>query len=61
MLIAGTYTPFTLIALPGTWGWSLFAAVWALALIGSPGGVAQLQGSPEQRREHERTDDGVQP
>ena len=35
LLIAGTYTPFTLIALPGTWGWSLFSAVWALALIGS--------------------------
>jgi hemolysin III len=35
LLIAGTYTPFTLIALPGTWGWSLFTAVWTLALIGS--------------------------
>ena len=35
VLIAGTYTPFTLIALPGLWGWSLFAAVWTLALIGS--------------------------
>ena len=35
LLIAGTYTPFTLIALPGVWGWSLFAAVWTLALLGS--------------------------
>jgi len=35
VLIAGTYTPFTLIALPGPWGWSLFAAVWALAVAGS--------------------------
>ena len=35
VLIAGTYTPFTLIALPGPAGWSLFAAVWTLALIGS--------------------------
>ena len=35
LLIAGTYTPFTLIALPGAWGWSLFAAVWTLALVGS--------------------------
>jgi hemolysin III len=34
LLIAGTYTPFTLIALPGPWGWSLFVAVWALALAG---------------------------
>jgi hemolysin III len=35
VLIAGTYTPFTLIALPGPWGWSLFAAVWTLALAGA--------------------------
>lgn len=34
LLIAGTYTPFTLISLRGTWGWSLFALVWALALAG---------------------------
>jgi hemolysin III len=35
VLIAGTYTPFTLIALPGAWGWSLFVVVWTLALVGS--------------------------
>jgi hemolysin III len=35
VLIAGTYTPFTLIALHGSWGWSLFGTVWMLALIGS--------------------------
>jgi hemolysin III len=35
LLIAGTYTPFTLIALRGTWGWSLFGIVWSLALLGS--------------------------
>ncbi len=35
VLIAGTYTPFTLIALPGVRGWSLFATVWVLALVGS--------------------------
>ncbi|WP_202844527.1 PAQR family membrane homeostasis protein TrhA [Luteimonas saliphila] len=34
LLIAGTYTPFTLIGLRGTWGWSLFAAIWILALAG---------------------------
>ncbi len=34
LLIAGTYTPFTLIALRGVWSWALFLAVWALALIG---------------------------
>ncbi|MEO9078301.1 MAG: hemolysin III family protein [Rhodanobacter sp.] len=35
VLIAGTYTPFTLITLPGVWGWGLFVAVWTLALAGS--------------------------
>jgi len=34
LLIAGTYTPFTLITLNGPWGWSLFAIVWMLALFG---------------------------
>ncbi|AXI82612.1 hemolysin III family protein [Xylella taiwanensis] len=34
LLIAGTYTPFTLISLRGPWGWSLFAAIWILALSG---------------------------
>ncbi|WP_020647694.1 PAQR family membrane homeostasis protein TrhA [Solimonas variicoloris] len=33
-LIAGTYTPFTLVTLHGTWGWSLFALTWGLAAIG---------------------------
>jgi len=34
ILIAGTYTPFTLVALGGGWGWSLFGIAWGLALIG---------------------------
>jgi hemolysin III len=34
LFIAGTYTPFALGALHGTWGWSLFAVVWSLAAIG---------------------------
>jgi len=34
LLIAGTYTPFTLVNLRGPWGWSLFGAVWGLALLG---------------------------
>lgn len=34
LLIAGTYTPFTLIGLHGRLGWSLFAAIWTLALAG---------------------------
>lgn len=34
LLIAGTYTPFTLGVLRGAWGWSLFGVVWGLALAG---------------------------
>jgi hemolysin III len=34
LLIAGTYTPFTLITLEGFTGWWLFGAVWGLALVG---------------------------
>jgi hemolysin III len=34
LLIAGTYTPFTLVVLRGGWGWTLFAIVWTLALCG---------------------------
>jgi hemolysin III len=34
LLIAGTYTPFTLGVLRGTWGWTLLAVVWFLALAG---------------------------
>ncbi|MGQ0698060.1 MAG: PAQR family membrane homeostasis protein TrhA [Panacagrimonas sp.] len=33
-LIAGTYTPFTLVSLHGPWGWSLFGFTWGLAVIG---------------------------
>ena len=34
LLIAGSYTPFALVTLNGPWGWSLFGAVWALAIVG---------------------------
>lgn len=34
LLIAGTYTPFTLISLRGPWGWSLFGTIWGLAITG---------------------------
>ena len=34
LLIAGTYTPFTLVSLRGPWGWSLLGIVWGLALLG---------------------------
>jgi len=34
LLIAGTYTPFTLGVLKGAWGWTLFGLVWGFAIIG---------------------------
>src|SRR5690606_11978168 len=34
LLIAGTYTPFTLGPLRGPWGWTLLALVWGLAALG---------------------------
>ncbi len=37
LLIAGTYTPFTLVSLGGAWGWSLFGVVWGIAILGIVG------------------------
>lgn len=34
LLIAGTYTPFTLVTLRGPWGWAIFGVVWAAAILG---------------------------
>ena len=34
LLIAGTYTPFTLVLLHGGWGWTLFGVVWGLSVFG---------------------------
>ena len=34
LLIAGTYTPFTIVAMRGGWGWSLFGVIWCLAVLG---------------------------
>lgn len=34
LLIAGTYTPFTLVTLRGVWGWWIFSAIWGLAILG---------------------------
>ncbi len=34
LLIAGTYTPFTLVSIRGEWGWTLFGLVWGIALLG---------------------------
>lgn len=34
VLIAGTYTPFTLTSLRGPWGWTLFGLIWSMAIAG---------------------------
>ena len=34
LLIAGTYTPVTLIAMRGPWGWTIFGLIWAMAIGG---------------------------
>lgn len=34
IMIAGTYTPFTLLRLDGIWSWGLTGAVWSIALVG---------------------------
>jgi len=34
VLIAGTYTPVCLVPLRGAWGWSLFGAIWGMAVAG---------------------------
>lgn len=47
LLIAGTYTPFTLGALSGTWGWTLFGIVWGLACTGVVLKAVGLVGYPK--------------
>lgn len=34
LMIAGTYTPFTLVSIGGAWGWGIFGFVWTVALAG---------------------------
>ena len=34
ILIAGTYTPFTLVSMRGPWGWTIFGIIWGLAIAG---------------------------
>ncbi len=47
LLIAGSYTPFTISVLRGPWGWGMFAAVWAMAIAGvvvRTTGIIRLRG-----------------
>ncbi|HEV8269214.1 MAG TPA: hemolysin III family protein [Thermoanaerobaculia bacterium] len=46
LLIAGSYTPFTLTALRGAWGFTLLATVWALATLGVTLTATGLLGRP---------------
>jgi hemolysin III len=46
-LIAGTYTPICLIALPTAWGWSIFGIVWGLALAGIIIDIALRRKTPD--------------
>ncbi|MDF7638880.1 hemolysin III family protein [Lactobacillus sp. ESL0791] len=34
LLIAGSYTPYSLVAIGGTWGWTLFILIWGLTIFG---------------------------
>ena len=45
LLIAGTYTPLTLVTLRGAWGWSLFGIIWGLAVSGIVVDSLHKQGS----------------
>ncbi len=47
LLIAGSYTPITLVTLRGLWGWSLFGIVWAMAIAG-----IMIKAFMKQNREH---------
>lgn len=47
LLIAGTYTPFTLGVLRGGWGWTLFGFVWTLATLGI---ILEVMGGNRYRR-----------
>ncbi len=46
LLIAGTYTPFSLVVLGGAWGWWVFGIVWGLAVLGI---ILELIGTDERR------------
>lgn len=43
LLIAGTYTPFTLVSLRGPWGWWLFGVIWGFAVLGVVLQLSQLR------------------
>ena len=47
LLIAGTYSPFTLGPLRGVWGWAIFALIWALAIFGV---VMKLRGGVRRKK-----------
>lgn len=50
LLIAGTYTPYMLVTLRGSWGWSIFGVVWGLAIIGIILDIKPNKSDKEDRR-----------
>lgn len=46
LLIAGTYTPYTLGVLHGAWGWTLFGIIWGLAVTGMTLKIFKRMGHP---------------
>ncbi len=44
VLIAGSYTPWLLVSLRGPWGWSLFGAVWVIAVCGTYLKIKRIRG-----------------
>ena len=46
-LIAGTYTPVCLLALPSAWGWSILGVVWGLAAVGILTDALSRQRTPD--------------
>jgi hemolysin III len=49
LLIAGTYTPFCLVALRGGWGWSLFGILWTITVLGITLKAIALHDKPTSR------------
>lgn len=50
LLIAGTYTPFTLVSMRGPWGWTLFGVVWGWLCWASPSKRCSLAGGRSWQR-----------
>lgn len=50
VLIAGTYTPVTLVTLRGTFGWTIFGIIWGIAIIGVVYKLFYYRGRSQERK-----------